>query len=173
MRAPTNLFQQIVVFVLSACVWIPLNQASVAATNPPLAFVHVNVIPMDHDEVLEDQTVIVQDGKIAEIGPAATLHVPRGGRRIESKGKYLIPGLTDAHVHLQTPTEFPLFLANGVTTVFNLDGRPAHLLGESRSQTATCWALPSLPPVRSSPGRTLPRKRSTWWMNKPRWDTTA
>jgi tetratricopeptide (TPR) repeat protein len=128
MRAPTNLFQQIVVFVLSACVWIPLNQASVAATNPPLAFVHVNVIPMDHDEVLEDQTVIVQDGKIAEIGPAATLHVPRGGRRIESKGKYLIPGLTDAHVHLQTPTEFPLFLANGVTTVFNLDGRPAHLL---------------------------------------------
>ncbi|MGZ4819953.1 MAG: amidohydrolase family protein, partial [Terriglobales bacterium] len=38
------------------------------------------------------------------------------------------PGLVDAHVHLLSPNELPLYLANGVTTVFNLDGHPAHLL---------------------------------------------
>ncbi len=100
------------------------------AANPTqtLAFLHVNVIPMDHEAVLPDQTVIVRDGKIAEVGPSASVRVPAGVRTIDGKGKFLVPGFTDAHVHVQTPTEFPLFLANGVTTVFNLDGRPAHLL---------------------------------------------
>jgi imidazolonepropionase-like amidohydrolase len=99
-----------------------------------LAFLHVNVVPMNRDGVLEDQTVVVREGKIAELGPSASVRVPAGARIIEAKGKYLIPGLTDAHVHVQTPTEFPLFLANGVTTVFNLNGRPAHL--EWRKQIA-------------------------------------
>ncbi len=132
MRTRTSRFQQIVIFALTAWVCVSLNQPSVAVTNPPLAFVHVNVIPMTRDTVLEDQTVIVRDGQIVEVGPSATVLVPRGARSIEARGKYLIPGLTDAHVHLQTPTEFPLFLANGVTTVFNLDGRPAHLQWRKR-----------------------------------------
>jgi len=92
------------------------------------AFLHVNLIPMDRERVLADQTVVVKDGRIAQIGPSNAVEVPRGARPIEAKGKYLIPGLTDAHVHLYSSTEFPLYLANGVTTVFNLDGRPAHLL---------------------------------------------
>lgn len=99
-----------------------------AQSSQVLVFVHANVIPMDHEGVLADQTVIVREGKIAELGPSASIRVPSGARIIDAKGKYLIPGLTDAHVHLQTPTELPLFVANGVTTVFNLDGRPAHLL---------------------------------------------
>ncbi len=102
---------------------------------PPMAFVHVNVIPMDHESVLTDQTVIVAGGKIVKMGPAATTAIPPNGRRIEASGKYLIPGLTDAHVHLQTPFEFPVFLANGVTTVFNLEGRPAHLAWRKKIAT--------------------------------------
>jgi len=93
-----------------------------------LALVHVNVIPMNRDVVLEDQALLVSDGRIEKIGPASTTAIPAGALKIEARGKYLIPGLTDAHVHLQTPIEFPVFLANGVTTVYNLDGRPAHLL---------------------------------------------
>ena len=97
-----------------------------------VAFVHVNVIPMNREAVLEDQTALVANGKITAVGPAAQTTIPDGARRIDATGKYLIPGLTDAHVHLQTPIEFPVFLANGVTTVFNLDGRPAHLLWRKR-----------------------------------------
>jgi imidazolonepropionase-like amidohydrolase len=78
--------------------------------------------------MLPDQTVVVENGKIAQVGPSKTVAIPRGACRIEAKGKFLIPGLADAHVHLLSPNELPLYLANGVTSVFNLDGRPAHLL---------------------------------------------
>ena len=97
------------------------------AAEGTIAFVHVNVIPLNREAVLEDQTVVIAGGKIAGIEPSAKAAIPAGAKTIDVRGKYLLPGLTDAHVHLQTPIEFPVYLANGVTTVFNLDGRPAHL----------------------------------------------
>jgi tetratricopeptide (TPR) repeat protein len=114
--------------------WLmPLAQTKTAAAPAEaIAFVHVNVIPMNREVVLPDMTVLVKDGRIAAVGPVGKILIPEGSSKIDATGKYLIPGLTDAHVHLQSPTEFPLFLANGVTTVFNLDGRPAHLLWRKR-----------------------------------------
>jgi imidazolonepropionase-like amidohydrolase/predicted negative regulator of RcsB-dependent stress response len=88
----------------------------------------VTVIPMDHETVVQHQTVIVTGGKITAVTPAKSAKLPKNAQVIDGRGKYLIPGLTDAHVHLMTPAELPLYLVNGVTTVFNLDGRPAHLL---------------------------------------------
>jgi len=88
----------------------------------------VAVIPMDREIILQHQTVIVTAGKITALGPAKSTKPPKDADVIDGRGKYLIPGLTDAHVHLMTPAELPLYLVNGVTTVFNLDGRPAHLL---------------------------------------------
>jgi hypothetical protein len=82
---------------------------------------------MSHEVMLADQTLIVCDGRIAAMGPAESVPIPLSAQRIDGSGKYLIPGLTDAHVPLLSPVEFRLYLANGVTTVFNLDGRPAHL----------------------------------------------
>src|SRR5687768_11355250 len=64
------------------------------------AFVGVNVVPMDRDIVLADQTVIVRDGRIAFVGPHASTAVPGSARRIDGRNKWLMPGLTDAHVHL-------------------------------------------------------------------------
>lgn len=125
---------QLSIAMLSAIWLLPVfAQAADAAgkpINPPatIAFLHVNVIPMDRERALEDQTVLVQGDRITQIGPSDAIKIPRHAHRIEAIGEYLIPGLTDAHVHLQSQIEFPLYLANGVTTVFNLDGRPAHLL---------------------------------------------
>ncbi len=92
------------------------------------AFVGVDVIPMRAERVLRGQTVIVEGGTITEIGPAGAVKVPAGAAVIPGGGRYLIPGLTDAHVHLFSRPELALYLANGVTTVFNLNGRPAHLV---------------------------------------------
>ncbi len=100
----------------------------VAPAQQSTAFLHAHVIPMDRERILDDQTVVITNGKIAQIGPSSTVKVPAGAKKIDATGKYLIPGLTDAHVHLYSTIEFSLYLANGVTTVFNLDGRPAHLL---------------------------------------------
>ena len=78
------------------------------------------------------QTVVVRNGRIATLGPVLSTRVPKDALRIEASGKYLIPGLTDAHVHLQESESinhvfFNLFLANGITTILNLRGGPAHL----------------------------------------------
>jgi imidazolonepropionase-like amidohydrolase len=97
------------------------------AAAPAVAFVGVNVIAADRDEVLEDQTVIVRGERITEVGPSTKVRVPKGALRISGRGKYLTPGLVDMHAHLNSPKELPLYLANGVTTVYNLNGQPAHL----------------------------------------------
>src|SRR5215472_14900899 len=118
-----------------ACAILTLSSIALAVGDKPAnrqpgstAFLHVNVVPMNGERVLNDRTVLVEGDRIAQIGPSKSIKVSQRARRIDGHGMYLIPGLVDAHVHLESQTEFPLYLANGVTTVFNLDGRPAHLL---------------------------------------------
>jgi hypothetical protein len=106
--------------------------AAVTPDAPVTAITHVTVIPMDRERELDDQTVLVHGDRIIVVGPAARTKVPKSAHIIDGTGKFLIPGLTDAHVHLYSPIEFTLYLDNGVTTVFNLNGRPAHLRWRDR-----------------------------------------
>jgi imidazolonepropionase-like amidohydrolase len=100
-----------------------------------VAFVNVNVVPMDRDGVAPNQTVVVREGRIVEVGPAARVRVPAGAVTVDGRGKYLMPGLAEMHGHLPNPnagselTETVLFLyvANGVTTVRGMLGYPANL----------------------------------------------
>src|SRR5262245_17001913 len=64
------------------------------------AFVNVSVVPMDGERIIENQTVIVKDGLIKKIGSSWLTSIPSEALRIDGKGKYLIPGLSDMHVHL-------------------------------------------------------------------------
>lgn len=105
-----------------------------AASEGVTAFVNVNLVPMDREGVLPGQTVVVRKGRIAEVGPADRTAVPDGAAVIDGSGKYLLPGLTDAHIHLDPLTQprpdfgdGALYLAYGVTTVFNLRGGPEQL----------------------------------------------
>lgn len=108
------------------------------------ALVGVNVIPMDRERVLENQTVVVNNGVIAEIGDARRVKIPAGALRIDGKGKYLIPGLADMHTHLLSdsdeypdsiaPDELRVMVANGVTTVRFMIGTPELL--KYRTQSA-------------------------------------
>src|SRR5689334_21165975 len=113
------------------------NVQQSAEGQPPIAFVNVNVVPFDRERILEGQTVIVRDGRIAQIGPANNVKVPAGALKIDGRGKYLMPGLADMHVHLSAQPDLAgqqlqLFLANGVTTVRNMIGKPEHLLLRDR-----------------------------------------
>lgn len=106
--------------------------------EPATAFVDFNVLPMDRDVVLRRQTLVVRGRRIEQIGDADAVDPPLGATIVEGDGsQYLIPGLTDAHVHLRGEYErwLPLFIANGVTTVFNLEGRPGHLALKRRIAT--------------------------------------
>ena len=94
------------------------------------AFVDVNVIPMDTETVLLGYTVVVDGGEIAAVGPSADVDIPSGAVVIDASDAYLMPGLADMHVHLNldpNPDFMRLFLAEGVTTIRNLNALPDHL----------------------------------------------
>jgi imidazolonepropionase-like amidohydrolase len=129
---------------VAAAVLAGLSCAGLATTfsaqSPATAFIGVNVLPMDRDAVLQSQTVVVQDGKIASIAPDAKARVPAGAVRVEAKGKFLMPGLAEMHAHIPGGTapdsavERTLFLfaANGVTTIRGMLGDPRHLVYRER-----------------------------------------
>jgi imidazolonepropionase-like amidohydrolase len=104
------------------------------------AFTNVNVIPMDRERVLADQTVIVQDGRIVSVGPAAAARVPAGATRIDGRGRFLMPGLAEMHGHIPganaAVAEDVLFLyiAAGATTVRGMQGHPAQLEMKRRAR---------------------------------------
>lgn len=111
--------------------------APARAQQPVTAFVGVNVVPMDREAVVAGQTVLVKDGRIAQIGPSSAVTVPDGAIRIDGTGKYLVPGLSDMHGHLppgdgsgnDAISQFlKLYLANGVTTVRGMVGSPGNLI---------------------------------------------
>ena len=110
-------------------------QATIAQKNV-FAIVGVNVIPMDRERVLTNQTVIVSDGRVAEIGDFGKVKIPQDAAQIDGRGKFLMPGLVDMHLHLAqgegvnndlASQQLRLLLANGVTTIRNMIGAPAHL----------------------------------------------
>ena len=98
------------------------------ADNPLVAFVNVNVVPMDSERVLEGQTVIVSDGAIEMIGSGDQVQVPNEALIVDGRGKYLMPGLVDMHVHIQYENDLLLFVANGVTSVRNMWGNTGKML---------------------------------------------
>lgn len=94
------------------------------ARSGDIAIVHANVVPMNSQRILSDQTVLVRDGRIVQVSPATDINAERA-QVIDAHGLYLMPGLADMHVHLlEGSAYFPLFLANGITTVRNMAGGP-------------------------------------------------
>lgn len=98
----------------------------------PVAFVNVTVVPMDREQLLQGQTVVIRDGRVAGIGPASGVKVPGDARQVDGSARYWMPGLTDAHFHLEgNDTDdrqlLEILAANGVTSVLNLHGTPSML----------------------------------------------
>lgn len=124
-------------------VFLFLFSLAAAAAGQSVAFVGVNVIPMDRERILSNQTVLIRNGVIAEIGDAGKVKVPKDAVRVDAAGKYLIPGLVDMHTHLLSdsdefpdsiaPDELKVMVANGVTTVRFMIGTPELLALRSRS----------------------------------------
>jgi imidazolonepropionase-like amidohydrolase len=99
-----------------------------------LVIENVHVLPMDREELLRDQALLVEDGRIVALLPMAGYVAPDEARRIDGAGGFLMPGLVDTHVHIEeymdARAEFgdaPVFLRHGITAVFNLRGFPEHL----------------------------------------------
>ncbi len=134
-RAPTALVGGAAASLLvsawaSACSDSPLSLGEDFGDEPApevqpeyVAFMDVNLVPMDSERVLGGQTVLVHEGRIEAVGDVGSVDIPDGAFRIDGQGRYLMPGLADKHVHTTSQTfanlrnDFVLYLANGVTTV--------------------------------------------------------
>lgn len=87
------------------------------------AFINVNIVTMLDHTILENQTVLIENGTIKAIDAATQLNIPDNVRTIDGKDKYLMPGLIDMHVHLgDNQDDLLLFLVNGVTSIRNMWG---------------------------------------------------
>ena len=112
---------------LAACAWPPALAAETTA------FVNVNVVPMSTAGIVGEQTVVVRDGAIVAIGPVDQVPIPENADLVDGTDRYLMPGLAEMHAHVPeagTPEMaryFALYVANGVTTIRGMLGRPSHL----------------------------------------------
>jgi imidazolonepropionase-like amidohydrolase len=127
-----------IVFVLS---WLPeayanehvrLNAAqttALAAQAPALlkklvktpavavAFTNVQLYDAGARAFRADQTVIVENGRIASVGPAKSAQIPRGSQAFDGRGKTLLPGLWDCHMHVANDFTGLQELSMGVTSL--------------------------------------------------------
>lgn len=121
------------------------------------AITHVTIVDPAGGPLQPDMTVVISGNRIAAVGSASSVVVPRGARVIDGKGRYLIPGLWDMHVHLShLPAEMlPLFLANGVLGVRDMGGEVEQVLRWREQVTSGRLLAPRIVapgPVVESPG---------------------
>jgi imidazolonepropionase-like amidohydrolase len=92
-----------------------LVKALLTTPAGPVAFTHVRVF-VDGTHFEDDQTVVVNNGVIAQVGPASSTPAPTSALVIDGKGKTLVPGLWDSHMHVQDNSAGPFLLALGITS---------------------------------------------------------
>ncbi|MBT0587650.1 amidohydrolase family protein [Alteromonas oceanisediminis] len=103
-----------------------VDASAFARPQAPLAIMNANVLSADGETFLSDQMVLIENGHITAV--AEHIDLPSHIQRIDAEGQFVIPGLTDSHVHLwQSPNDLMLYLANGVTHVKELNGSEEHL----------------------------------------------
>jgi imidazolonepropionase-like amidohydrolase len=104
------------------------TRAYVSVNAPVVALTHATIIDGTGASPKPDQTIVIRDGKIAQLGSAATVQAPAGSRVIDLSGQTVIPGLVGMHDHLFYTatggrrmliwfTGPRLYLASGVTTI--------------------------------------------------------
>jgi len=101
----------------------------------PVAFVNVRMFDADQGRFLAGQTVVIDKDLITAVGPAAKVRVPARAQRIDGKGKTLLPGLWDCHLHIGDDYTGPQELSLGVTSVRDPGNDDARTI-DRRTRTA-------------------------------------
>src|SRR5580700_7576611 len=123
--------------LVSLClVFASFTSAQSKKNQQQIAITHVTVINPGTSSVRSDSTVVITGAHITAVSDSENFKLPSGARVIDGRGRYLIPGLWDMHVHSAFGDWFPggrdiilpLFIANGVTGVRDMGGDVPALL---------------------------------------------
>ena len=111
-----RVFRSVLIAVVGVCalVTIPAAQSTAVIPQPFLALTHAQVVNVRTGEIARDVTLVVRDGRIVSIGPGGA---PAGAQVIDMAGRFLLPGLMDAHTHLDNLAAARRALLSGATTV--------------------------------------------------------
>jgi hypothetical protein len=93
-----------------------------AESSRDLVFRDVDVLTMESPAVLRRQTVVVRGQQILTLAPSSSAVVPSDAPIVDGRGKVLMPGLIDMHVHLRATSELASYLRWGVTTIVHMSG---------------------------------------------------
>jgi imidazolonepropionase-like amidohydrolase len=152
------------------------TSAAQEAAPSAVVFENVTVIPMDAERTLEAQSVLVEGRRITAMGPAGSIEVPDGARRIDGSGKFLMPGLAEMHGHLpgsQALERFGqeyldrilfLFVANGITTVRAMLGSEPDLATKAQIAHGKRLGPQLFIAGPSFNGRSVPTAEAAWRM---------
>ncbi len=139
-RTPISLIVLAPAAILGACDGTDPETAAVgAAEAAALAVVGATVIDGSGADPVPGATVVVRDGRIESVGPTAEIEVPADAEVLDAAGKYLVPGLINAHGHVGATLglegghysrenvlrHLRLYASYGVTTVVSLGGDEA------------------------------------------------
>jgi hypothetical protein len=95
-------------------------------SNEAIYIEQVNILSLNGSEFIPDQSVFIENGQIVSIDSISNTLIK--ATHLDGRGKYLIPGLIDSHVHLfKSPNDLLLYVANGVTEIRELIGEEDHL----------------------------------------------
>src|SRR4030095_1220093 len=124
----------ILAFLFASIIGFSNAQEVVDSKDREIVFRSVNVIPMDKEEVIPNQVVVVKNGRIIRMGDPQKTTWSKDALVIDGTGKFLMPGLAEMHAHVPPVNDFEpmkevllLFAANGVTTIRGMLGHPFHL----------------------------------------------
>ena len=91
----------------------------------------VTIVDTQTGKLTRNRSVAIDNGKITQIARAGTIKPGAGTKIVDARGKYLVPGYLDMHVHsLNEPdptASLELMLANGITGVRQMSGSPEML----------------------------------------------
>jgi cytosine/adenosine deaminase-related metal-dependent hydrolase len=111
----------------------PAQYAAIAkAPAGPVVFKNVKLYDADARKFRDAMTVVVDNGVVADVGPAASVSAPANADVIDGTGKTLIPGLWDNHQHYGDDSTGPLLLASGITSVRDPGNQPEELMARKK-----------------------------------------
>jgi imidazolonepropionase-like amidohydrolase len=106
------------VFAVSMAQEKPAAAISPDSASTATYITHVTVIDPEKSKEIQDRTVIISGDRISEVRDSKGRKPPAGAKVVDGRGRYLIPGLWDMHVHAlfreRFGSMFPMFVANGV-----------------------------------------------------------
>ena len=151
-----------ILFVLGAGVMSSLGASLPGSKHGSVLITGATVIDGTGAAPVSGVTLLVRDGRFAEIGPGRGAKAPKGVLVIDASGKWIVPGLIDAHVHVESAADTRAMIRWGVTSA-RLMSESVEAAQAAAKRSATRHHAPELfpaAPIFTAPGG--------WWSEEPR-----